>query len=538
MGIQLKPKKLSEIAESLLWLDGTPFSFRDYPMHRGIYDGRFKSTLLMCGRQVGKSTSLANFIIAESIAIPFFKSYYLSPSKEQTLIFSNTRLGKTLSYSPLVKKHFQSPEHADRVLHRSYTNGSENGFTYACDDADRARGFSADRTLFDEFQDMLYDSVVPVVNACMKNSKYRFETYVGTPKTMENSIQYVWERSTQSEWCMKCDGCNKWNFVASEKSLGKNGPICLNCGKGLDPRKGVWVDMKKPDVDPRTGRPELLTKGFHIPQPIMPANIPLCYPGDHGAQEQAQSRWDDIMKDLNQYSSSKFKNEVLGVSDAQGTRLISLEELKALCMGPALTPEPGMNMQGVTATMAGVDWSGGGVSGKSRTVLWIWGWMPQQQLLKCLYYKIYPGNNPVDDVKDIAAACNRYQCALVVGDAGEGALANATLREALGMHRVTMVQYGSFNKPTNWNGIDRYHVDRTTLIDNYLMMLKRKGAVYGPYEQMKPSIDDVLNEYEEVTTSGKKVWRHSPNLTDDALHAQLFGWLAWKIIFADLRFYT
>lgn len=538
--LQLKPKKLSDLAESLLWLEGKPFSLNEYPFYRTIYNGRYKSTLLMCGRQVGKSTSIANFIITESIAIPFFREYYISPSKEQTLMFSNTRLGKTLAYSPLIKKYWQSPEHADRVLHRSYTNGSENAFTYACDDADRARGYSADRCSFDEFQDMNYDAVVPVVTACMKNSKYRFELFAGTPKTMENAIQFVWERSTQSEWCMKCSGCGRWNFVQSEKSLGKHGPICLNprCGKGLDPRVGQWVDMKKPEIDAKTGTLQQLTKGFHIPQPIMPENIALCFEGDSARQAIAQSRWDDILRDMSNYTASKFRNEVLGVSDAQGTRLISLEELKALCTGAELSRTPDyQKLEGITLTVAGVDWSGGGTTGVSRTVLWVWGYDRNHQKLRCLYYRIYPGNNPVDDVADIAQVCEAYGVSMVVGDAGEGALANATLRQRLGAHRCAMVQYGSQSKPMQWNGVDRYMADRTTLIDNFLMALKQQRAIYPPYLQAKAAIDDVLNVYEEVTHTGKKVWRHSPMLPDDALHAQLFGWIAWKLAIGDASFY-
>jgi hypothetical protein len=884
---------LSDVAQRLLWLDGAAFSLRDYPMYRTVYDGRYKSTLLMCGRQVAKSTSLANFIITESVAIPFFKEYYVSPSKEQTLIFSNTRVGKTLSYSPLVKKHFQSPEHADRVLHRSYTNGSENAFTYACEDADRARGFSADRVCYDaeaqvltregwklvkdvtqadvladvddegvvrwsqptdivrknhtgdmvlfkhrgfrlrvtgdhrmwvnfrvkpagaykqedryefvsaidlartsrmgfkmtaaavwsrgsapdtvhfdgiptaqgheraplmlkyrpfaqlvgwyvaeghlqwryyngkrvrpqpvitqnagrylteitalakaaglkynitkpkdgdccrlllqsvalghyfeplgkafdkyipreffdhpelleevlkgiyfgdasyhageawdtgtlrtrskrlaadvqeawlrlgraasiyerrmdgvpmyevrpcktdymifwraeygtkervtvtpvqdeevycftikhhrpivkggfdskpvigsqcydEFQDMQYDAVVPVINASMKNSAYRYETYAGTPKTMEASIQYLWDRSTQSEWVMKCSGCSKYNFVVSEASLGKHGPICLNCGTGLNPRTGQWVDMK------RATHGERLIKGFHIPQPIMPANIALCNPGSTELQEAAQSLWDYILNDREMYSPAKFRNEVLGVSDAVGRRLISLEELQKLCVGPSPHPQPLQgtpHMEGVSACVAGVDWSGGGTTGVSRTVLWVWGFMPQFQKLKTLYYRIYPGNNAVVDVKDVIQVCQNYSVAMIVGDAGEGSLPNSMLREALGMHRVFPVQYGSFNKALAWNGVDRYLADRTTLIDNYMMYLKREAAIYPEYSHMMQPIQDILNVFEEVTTSGKKVWRHSPQLPDDCLHAQLFGWLAFKLMISDLKFY-
>lgn len=529
----MKPMLLSDVAQRLLWLDGETFSLKDYPMYRAIYDGRYKSTLMMCGRQVAKSTSLANFIITESVAIPFFKEYYLSPTKEQTLIFSNTRVGKTLSYSPLVKKHFQSPEHADRVLHRSYTNGSENAFTYACEDADRARGFSADRVLYDEFQDMQYDAVVPVVNACLKNSDYRYETYAGTPKTMEASIQYLWDKSTQSEWVMKCPGCSKFNIVVSENSLGKFGPICLNCGVGLNPREGQWVDMRK------ATHGEQLIKGFHIPQPIMPANIAICNPGTE-AEKAAQARWDDILRDREMYSPAKFRNEVLGVSDAVGRRLISLEELQKLCVGPGIHPQPQQgtpHMDGVSTCLAGVDWSGGGTTGISRTVLWVWGFMPATQKLKTLYYRIYPGNNAVVDVKDVIDVCNNYSVAMVVGDAGEGSLPNSMLREALGMHRIFPVQYGSFAKALAWNGVDRYLADRTTLIDNYMMHLKREAAIYPPYGETLQPIQDILNVFEEVTSSGKKVWRHSPQLPDDCLHAQLFGWLALKLVTADLKFY-
>jgi hypothetical protein len=530
------PKRLSQIAQSLLYLDGEAFSLKDYPMYETIYDGRYKRTLLMCGRQVAKSTSLANFIISESVSIPFFKEYYVSPSKEQTLIFSNTRVGKTLAYSPIIKKYFQSPEHADRVLHRSYTNGSENAFTYACDDADRARGFSADRVSYDEVQDMLYDAVVPVINACMKNSKYRFETYAGTPKTMEASIQYLWSKSTQSEWVMKCDGCSKYNCVTSTKSLGLKGPICLNCGKNLNPRTGFWVDMRKAGIDSKTGAIEQLLKGFHIPSPIMPANIPLCY-DEPEKQKGAQERWDDILKDMGMFSESKFKNEVLGVSDAQGQRLLSLEELQRLCVGPKISERPNNeNMRGVTRTFGGVDWSGGGTTHKSRTVIWIWGEVPNEQKLRTLYYKVYPGNNAVQDVDHIAKTLAAYNVTMVVGDAGEGALANSVLRERLGIHRTTMAQYGSFARPLYKE--DRFLVDRTGAIDTYMLLLKREGVTYcAPMSVMDEAMRDVLNVYEEVTRSGKKIWQHSPDLPDDALHAQIFGWLAYRIVIGDMKFY-
>ena len=49
------------LAESTLELDGAPFSLGDYPFYHALYEGEWPSTLLMCGRQVGKSVSAAAF---------------------------------------------------------------------------------------------------------------------------------------------------------------------------------------------------------------------------------------------------------------------------------------------------------------------------------------------------------------------------------------------------------------------------------------------------------------------------------------------
>jgi hypothetical protein len=75
------------------------------------------------------------------------------------------------------------------------------------------------------------------------------------------------------------------------------------------------------------------------------------------------------------------------------------------------------------------------------------------------------------------------------------------------------------------------------MIDNYVMLLKKKMVQFGPLDEMTIPIADILNEYEEVTMLGRKVWRHSPQKPDDCLHASLFGWLASKIVMNDLKFW-
>lgn len=529
---------LSKIAESWLLLDGAPFSLKDWPMHRAFYDGKYNRTLFMTSRQVAKSTTLANFTIMECSLIPFFSTMFVSPTKEQTVRFSNTRVQKVMRYSPVINNRFLTTDLADRVFHKQFTNGSEMLFTYGSDQAERLRGPSTDRNMYDEVQDMLYDPIITVGNETMSNSDHALETYAGTPKSMENTIQFLWEISTQTEWVIKCDSCSKYQIVRSEKTIGLKGPICLHCGSYINPFKGLWIDMNP--IKPEKGEDiHTKLKGFHLNQPIMPFNVPaaMSHRGAE-AEELALKRWKRILVKYNNTPTSVFRNEVLGVSDAIGTRLISKEELERLCKDRPLLDEPPTDfLQGISHITGGVDWSGGGTTGVSRSVLWIWGWHQQKQKLIVLYYKVFPGHNPVNIVKDIGLSCKKYRVQLVVGDAGEGHLANDLLRSEIGVHRVQQAQYGSQKKAMTWNGVDRFTLDRTIILDNYFMLLKREGVEFANLEVMKVAIEDILNEFEEVTHTGRKVWRHSPQKPDDCLHAGVFGWLALKIQQNDLLFY-
>lgn len=508
----------SALVEEFLYIDGKKVSFKDYPFHYAVYDGVFPALLKKTSRQVGKSTMACNFMITESIARPFFKTLFVAPTKEQTSKFSNTRLSKTLNYSPLVRKRFCGYEDTDNVFLKVLSNGSEISLSYASDDPDRIRGISADRIALDEVQDMDLTAVIPVVKECASNSDYGYETYMGTPKSMENGIEWLWQQSTQSEWIMKCGGCGKFAFVDDAKSIGKHGPICVKCGGPLKPREGQWYEMN----------PGARIKGFHISQPMLPLN------------SENPVRWERILDKLENYAASRFKNEVLGVSDAIGTRMISKEELEALC-DPDFRMEypPLENYLDFVAISGGVDWSGGGSAGESRTVAWVWGLMPDNRL-KMLYYRIFPGRNQVEDVREVAQTFDAFRCNVVCGDAGEGAVANAMLAEHLGAHRVWQVQYsGSVSSHVKWNGHDKFILDRSAFIDSYMLMLKKGGVQFGNVLEMQPAIKDILAEFEEVTQNGmgKKVWRHAPTQPDDALHAGLFAWVAMRIARGELQTY-
>lgn len=527
----------SNIAQSLFYVDGKPFSLENYPMYIAIYDGYYPRLLLKTGRQVAKSTTIASFMVAQSVGKPQFKSYYISPTAEQTRKFSHTRIAKILAYSPDLRRYFVGPESIDSVLLRMLKNGSEMAFTYALDDPDRARGYTANLCAFDEAQDMLFEAVVPVIEECMSNQDEAYSVYCGTPKTMENTIEVLWDRSTQTEWCIPCSSCGKSTFIESTKSIGPAGPECLACRKLLNPRLGRWIDM-----NPNAG-----IKGFHISQPMMPANVPAAWNSSDAYYATAVIRWQRILYKMENWGDVKFLNECIGVSTSTGARLLTKDILEALC-DPYLemTRLPLTDSKaGIRRTIAGVDWSGGGgeIKGmegllKSRTVLHIWGDTGDGRL-KTLYYKIFPNGHPTGWIDEIVDLCKNWGVEMICGDAGEGAMANAMLRDRLGAHRIVQIRYLNASKPVEWNPHTlAYHCDRTTLIDNYALFLTHHLAVFPKLSQAKPAIDDILNVYEETTLAGKKVWRHSVTQPDDCLHAQIFGWLAWRVLTQDLRFYV
>jgi hypothetical protein len=523
----------SQITESLLWLDGKRISLGDYPMHRAFYDGQYKKTLLKTCRQVGKSTTLANFIIAESVAIPFFKTLFFSPSQEQTLKFSNLRVGKTLNYSPLLKRYWVNE---NRVLVRTYRNGSENAFSYAMDSGDRLRGISADRLLADEIQDMVFDEVMAAAVPTLDNSDYQLHTYCGTPKTLDNPIESQWLMSTQTEWVMKCSGCNAWNYIDSEKNFKWKGPICLKCEKLLDPRKGQWVDFK----------PGAEVKGFHISQAIMPRNVPLCWPESvdpESRYQKAIARWKEIMLRLDgpkPLPLAKFRNEIVGVSDSQGVRLVTREDLESLCTGPdtmPMRPDAAYRM-GIQHVAAGIDWSGGGKDMTSQTVLWIWG-LTRDKKLRCLYYQVWVGEHPIKELEAIRQILAFYQPEVICCDAGEGNLHTEELRRITGWHhRIQKIAYGSGGAPVKWDPqAQQFSVNRTKAIDSIMMAVLRKEFIFPAnktIQRMTPAFDHVLAEFVETTRLGRKIWTHSKTDPDDSLHAMIFGRLAMQMIQGEI----
>ena len=189
-------------------------------------------------------------------------------------------------------------------------------------------------------------------------------------------------------------------------------------------------------------------------------------------------------------------------------------------------------MKGVTKVAAGIDWSGGGSELKSRTVLVILGWVPMINKNRVLYYKIFPGTHPVDEVEEIyTTLCFYSNCPLIGADEGGGNMPTDLLRKRFGSARnVVKFKYADnvdyYSRFNQSNGL--WTINRTRSIDRVMMALGLHQEIQFPSDLCTPNVseiaepfEDILNEYEEMVGPNKdrKAWRHAPTKPDDFLHA-------------------
>lgn len=304
------------------------------------------------------STSLAAQGIVFSNSMPYFSTLYVTPLFEMIRRFSHGYVREFLETSP-VKRLFLGANTMNSVLQRTYRNGASMYFSYAFLDAERTRGIPADKNVIDEIQDMNFD-FLQIIHETLSGSKWGLKQYAGTPKSLDNTMERLWQDSSQAEWVIKCRaaGCGhfniptdqhdlyrmigKWHSEISEKSPGVT---CSQCMKPLEPRTGRWVHAF----------PERRWSfaGYHVPQIIMPL---------HYADQEKWLKLVGKFHGVGNVSPTTFLNEVCGLSSDSGAKLVTVTDLKqACCLGhPNKALEAAKKTKKYMYRVLSIDWGGGG----------------------------------------------------------------------------------------------------------------------------------------------------------------------------------
>lgn len=220
--------------------------------------------------------------------------------------------------------------------------------------------FVANNIAVSNCQDM-DPNLIPIIKETMSASKWRLSMYTGTPKTLDNTIEGLWQSSSQAEWCIPCMNCKKFNVphmgMDLERMIGPNRPdicndnpavICAKCLLPINPRNGRWVHKFK---ERRFEFP-----GYHVPQIIMP----IHYSSSH--------RWGELLakqQGYGNYTIPQFYNEVLGESYDVGAKLLTKTDLENASVLPWVNDplygvEALQHKNDYILRVLGVDWGGGG----------------------------------------------------------------------------------------------------------------------------------------------------------------------------------
>jgi len=466
----------------LLNLKGKPYTIHDhFPFSPVFRHRRPRKIVLKTGRQVSKSTSLAADGVVTTVLHPFFTTLYVTPLFEQVRRFSNNYVRPFVDESPL-KSLWLGPNAEQNVLQRSFNNYSKMQFSYALLDADRIRGITADKVAIDEVQDM--DSAhIPIILETMSYSKYELSQYTGTPKTLDNTLEGLWQQSSQAEWFVPCFSCNHQNIpsmdydmekmigpVSDDISIKRPATVCAKCSKPINPRFGRWVH--------RSPEKRWDFAGYHVPQIIMPIHY------------ENADKWATLVGKRDGWESQPhvFYNEVLGESYDVGQKLVTLTELKeAACLPWPNNPiEPEgkalASINGYTKRLLAVDWGGGGEEGISLTTIAVLGLLPTGGIDVIWGKRLRTPHDHLGEAEEVLHWYKRFQCNFLAHDyTGAGTLRETFIIQAgLPIERVMPISYvraatkaPMYHVPkTELHPRDHYRVDKTRMLLYVTMFIK------------------------------------------------------------------
>ena len=512
----------AEAAEAILRLEGKPYSLAEYPMFREIFNSDSSRVLMKAGRQVSKTITMGADMITTAAINPYTSIIYCNASQAQTSAFSTSKLDPFLLHSPAVFNDLMDHKEAiSNVYHKRMMNSSEIRLSYFSENADRVRGNSGHKMYLDEVQDILYDAIIDAYE-CMSAAKDPKFVYAGTSKTSASTLEYFWELSSQKEWIIKCN-CGKWN-IPDIKNIQAHGFACKSCGDILNTYSGHWHSFAEESFD-------WSYDGFHIPQIILPLHC------------QNPKKWAEVLRKKKDYPEYKFDNEVLGIAAGEASKPITNELLKESCVAALMMESRRSlsNSNGAAFMAAGIDWGGGGQSGNSTTTLSIYAVYPDRAKAVNIFGRIYGAGEPTQHVRDIGHMLKLFGVTMCMGDHGGGNFAMSQLKEVCPGMSLVPVMYTDQNKPFNWDkDAQRYTVNRTVMIDAFLIDLKKRAIELMRWEEFQQFAPHLTNVFVEVTNSdqgkGRRVWRRSPTKPDDYLHSMVFGWFATRVLRGDMDF--
>jgi len=526
-----------DFVANIFYLNGVPIRFPKESMRHlyTIYNSNSRAKLFKFARQTHKSTTIACELTYPCVKYPSFHSLYVAPTGTQVSVFSTDKLDSCMRGSVIIQTYYTDSKTKDQIFYKEFSNQSKIYLRSAFYSADSIRGPSTDKICIDEVQDIVSDHI-PVIEQSMSHSMAHWESlkdvypnipphlfnskiYAGTPKTVENTLEKLWSVSTQCEWIVKCQHCNRYNYI-NENNVGDICLICNKCGKPIYYEFGNWVSINS------TG----IIDGYRMPQ------IVLNWINNRNNPD----AWKiNVINTRKVYSSERFFNEVLALPYASAKHPIGILDLKACCEDYDMSPEElKRELEGIPLC-AGIDWGKGDTaSGTSYSVLTIGGYIKNKH--RTIFIKKYEGrmSDAVLQLEDMLRIIIRLKCVLTIADTGDGRTSNAIMVNKLSANRFAEIyEHGTISQKIKWNGDKGHYImNRTRMMTDIIMEIKRCQVAFFKYEQFEkytPDFTGIYIHYSERT----RMTIYDHNVPDDCFHSYMFSRIASMIIRGELSQY-
>lgn len=519
-----------DLIKSQFRLKGDPFDYKGKDYLEAVIDNDPAKMVFKTCRQAEKSTNLSNRIGSNMVKNSKYRVTYIAPVWKQAKTFSKDRMIPLFTSSPFLKENYASGKLCSLAVENIVLNNYSTLYIRSTfgSGADSIRGLSNDELYYDEIQDILWDDV-PVINECLSHSEYINEyggrgriVYAGTPKTYDNTIEYLWQASTQNILGVKCD-CGKWIIGGNFENISDEGFRCHHCGRILDVRglKKEWIRTyeKHPKNHP--------IEGFHLSQLMMP-----------------WIAWSEIInkfKGKDAYPTHRFINEVMGYSYDNSSKVFTMTDFKE----KYIVKREGIDSFGDAQSLfgnraptlyAGLDWGTGGLS-KTTLTIWV---MTEGRFVPIFMKKFLggeaEGSYPTDFVTRLMSENPNMKIGL---DYGAGFFENGRIMEAFGHDRVKVYYHsGSQKKILQFSHATKFFTtNRTEVMTKFFTEIKNRGVMfYGNYDMYMDFIPDFLAINLEYNTALRKyMYTHSPSNPDDTVHSSLYAYLTCKMDLGEIE---
>lgn len=510
----------------LLSIKGKPYNLDKHFMFEPVFDlQRPREFLLKCARQVGKSQNMMGNNTLQSILIPYLKTLIVAPLFSQAKRLNDDGV-KPLTADTPFRNCFDSAKCYHGSLRHTWKSNAQQLFSYAFTSCDRIRGIAdIANCIIDEVQDM-DPSFIPIIGETMSatDDSRGFFTYAGTPLTLDNNIQMLWERSSQGEWVIPCKACNKENYSTVKmdllKMIGPDGLICAKCGKAIDSVNGFFEHAV----------PSYLStfEAYHIPQVIHPIHY------------RSKNKWSEILRKQKNYSQAQFWNEVLGESCDSAAMPISHSELMAVCSDDDkfnnTIPSACARAAVAYNLVMGIDWGGGGADAQSTTVVVVGRSIPNTDRIEVVYMERFPTSwTPGEETARVLTLVRSLKPHVIAHDYGGGGNLRETMLVTAGVNPSCMAPFTYDFAPRH--NIIRLHsagqgsrrcclIDKTRSLKVLFGSIKAGKVTFPHKDKCWDVLKDFLNVGEERTETPRKsdiiLIHRKAGRTDDALHAVNF----------------